>query len=143
MNIIIDDERKLTSKNTCLRVFFSIFFWASGKAAGLLRSIFLGAVKRIVPNEHPPRAQKGYSRISLSRFASFQDSAIRRSQPFSSSVVPARRKLGAMLTMEKLLAKIPASQRLSLAYYRKRMLIPSYKIIPISDALRYDLHGSQ
>ncbi len=37
---------------------------------GLSRSIFLGAVKRIISNSYYLRAQKGYLRISLTRFAS-------------------------------------------------------------------------
>ena len=40
------------------------------QAAGLSRSIFLGAIERIVPIHPAPRAQKGYLRISLTRFAS-------------------------------------------------------------------------
>jgi hypothetical protein len=40
------------------------------QAAGLSRSIFLGAVKRTVSMHPHQRAQKGYLRISLARFAS-------------------------------------------------------------------------
>ena len=44
---------------------------------------------------------------------------------------------------QKLLAKTPASQLLTRAYYTRRMLIRSYKIIPIGDALRYIIHEEQ
>ena len=46
------------------------FFLGVSLRVGLSRSIFPGAVKRIVSRHCAVRAQKGYLRISLTRFAS-------------------------------------------------------------------------
>ena len=54
-------RQKVTGQNTSLLTLLSIFFWARGRAAGLSRGIFLGAM---LPTYQPLphyRAQKGYT----------------------------------------------------------------------------------
>ncbi len=64
VDLRIDEEKTLPLHR------FSSDFLGVPLRVGLSRSIFLGAVNRIISNTYSVRAQKGYSRISLTRFAS-------------------------------------------------------------------------
>ena len=118
------------------------------QAAGLSRSIFPGAVKRTISIHSAPRAQKGYSRISLTRFASCiapTSPAIAAAQRVRSARAPEvgrtanrrkrtsrpthlqenrnRQNLTKNIITKNLLSKIPASEHFNSCNCR---IVPTY-----------------
>ena len=63
---------KLTVQKTSLWIKYKLanYFLGVSLRVGLSRSIFQGAGKHSISKQSAPRAQKGYLRISLTRFAS-------------------------------------------------------------------------
>ena len=98
-------NQKVTGQNISLSPLLSIFFWARGRAAGLSRGIFLGAMSILYQAQPQIRAQKGYTAhipragrkpqqliLVQPKPAHIERLQVRRSQQHSSDPVPARRK---------------------------------------------------